>query len=104
VPSSHRRLRLALGIWASTVFVVLWAGAIAGAAGGGQPFEDAWRALGGLDGAARLAAWVVFLPIAVALWAANAELPAPILALVAIGLVAWTAAAWGGLVGTLRHA
>jgi hypothetical protein len=46
----------------------------------------------------------MFLPVAVELWGVNAEIPVQAVALIAFGLVAWTAAAWGGLIGTLRRA
>jgi hypothetical protein len=96
-----RGLRLALGAWASAVFLLLWAGAIAAVAGNGALSSTLWEGLGGLDGVMLLAAWVLFLPVGVGLWAANAELSLPVAILVIIGLGTWTAAAWGSLARTL---
>lgn len=85
------------------VFAVLWVGFALGLIAGGQAFADAWAWLNGLEPVARIAAWVLFLPIAVGLWAWNAALPAPVLAAVALGLVAWTLVAGGSLVRATRR-
>ena len=69
-----RRLQLALGTYAVLVFAVLWVGFALGLIAGGQAFADAWAWLNGLEPVARIAAWVLFLPIAVGLWAWNAGL------------------------------
>ena len=98
-----RRLQLVLGTYAVVVFALLWVGFAAGMASGGQAFTDAWAWLNGLEPIARIAAWTLFLPIAVGLWALNADLPAPIFALVVAGLVAWTAVAVGSLVRAVRR-
>lgn len=96
-----RGLRLVLGAWASAVFLLLWAGVIVALAGNGALLATLWEGLSGLDGAVMLLAWILFLPVGVGLWAANAGLSLPVTILVVIGLVAWTAAAWGGLARTL---
>jgi hypothetical protein len=98
-----RRLQLVLGTYAVLVFAVLWVGLAVGLVSGGQAFTDAWAWLNGLEPVARIAAWVLFLPIAVGLWAWNAGLPAPVFAAVAIGLVAWTLVAVGSLVRAVRR-
>lgn len=98
-----RRLQLALGAYAVLVFAVLWVGLVVGVITGDQRFADAWAWLNGLEPVARIAAWVLFLPIAVGLWAWNAGLPAPVLAAVLVGLVAWTLVAVGSLVRAVRR-
>ena len=85
------------------VFAVLWIGFALGLIAGGQVFADAWAWLDALEPAARIAVWVLFLPIAVGLWAWNAELPAPVFAAVLVGLVAWTLVAVGSLVRAVRR-
>ncbi len=101
--SRDRRLQLALGTYAVLVFGVLWVGFAFGLIAGGQAFADAWAWLNGLDPVARIAAWVLFLPIAVGLWAWNAALPAPVVVAVLVGLVAWTLVAGGSLVRAARR-
>ncbi len=71
-----RRLQLVLGTYAVAVFALLWVGFAVGLVSGGQAFADAWAWLNGLEPVARIAAWILFLPIAVGLWAWNATLPA----------------------------
>lgn len=101
----ERGLRLVLGVWASAVCLLLWAGAIAAAAGNAALLTTLWEGLSELDGVAMVIAWILFLPAGIGLWAANAGLSLPVAVLVVAGLVAWTAAAWGGLARTLadRH-
>ena len=79
-----QRLQLALGTYAVVVFAVLWLGFAVGLVTGGQVFADAWAWLNGLEPIARIAAWILFLPIAVGLWAWNAGLPTP----------AWPPSSW----------
>jgi hypothetical protein len=97
------RLQLALGIYAVIVFALFWAGFAAGLVAGGQGFADAWAWLNGLEPVARIAGWVLFLPVAVGLWAWNADLPPPVSAAVVVGLVAWTLVAVGSLVRSIRR-
>jgi hypothetical protein len=98
-----RRLQLALGTYAVLVLAALWVGFAVGLVAGGQAFADAWAWLNGLEPIARVVAWILFLPIAVGLWAWNADLPAPVFAAVAVGLVVWTLVAVGSLVRALRR-
>ena len=98
-----RRLRLVLGTYAVLVFAVLWVGFTLGLGAGGQAFVDAWAWLNGLEPVARIAMWVLFLPITIGLWAWNADLTAPVVAVVVAGLVAWTLVVVGGLVGAVRR-
>jgi hypothetical protein len=79
------------------VFAVLWVGFAVGLVSGGQAFADAWGWLNGLEPVARIAAWILFLPIAVGLWAWNTDLPAPVFAAVCAGPAAWTLVAVGAL-------
>ena len=83
-------------------FLVLWAGAAASLPWGGQLAVDAWAWLTGLPDLVGFAAWVLLLPVAVGLWASQADPPAVIGGLVALGLVLWTGVAWLGLARTLR--
>jgi hypothetical protein len=97
-----RGISLALGLWASIVFVMLWIGGIAGALIGGTLFADAWTTLGGLPVAVQVGVWVALLPVCVALWAAQAGVPVAVQVLVLFGLALWTWAAWGSLARTMR--
>jgi hypothetical protein len=102
-PTRDRRLQVALGTYAVVVFAVLWVGFAVGLVSSGQAFADAWGWLNGLEPVARIAAWILFLPIAIGLWAWNADLPAPAFAAVYAGLVAWTLVAVVGLVRAVRR-
>jgi hypothetical protein len=99
--SASRRLRLGLGVWAALAFLVLWAGALLDLASGGRLAADAWAWLSGLPDPVGFAAWVALLPVAVALWASQTEVPAIVGGLIAVGLVLWTAVAWFGLARTI---
>jgi hypothetical protein len=98
-----RRLQLALGTYAVLVFAMLWVGFAVGLVSGGQVFADAWTWLNGLEPVGRIAAWILFLPIAVGLWAWNADPPAPVLVAVVVGLIAWTLVAVGSLLRAVRR-
>ena len=101
--SSNRRLQLVLGTYAVLVFAVLWVGLAVGLIAGGQAFADAWTWLNSLVPVARITAWILFLPIAIGLWAWNAGLPAPVFAAVVVGLIAWTLVAVGSLARAVRR-
>jgi len=101
--SNDRRLQLVLGTYAVLVFAVLWVGLVVGLVAGGQAFADAWAWLNGLEPVARITAWILFLPIAIGLWAWNAGLPAPVFAAVAVGLVVWTLVAVGSQARAVRR-
>ena len=91
-----------LGAWASLVFLVLWAGALLDLAGGGRLAPDAWSWLAGLPDLAGFAAWVLLLPVAVALWASQSGLPGVVGWLLLVGLALWTVVAWLSLARSLR--
>ncbi len=99
----NQTLQLVLGTWAVLVFAALWVGFALGLVAGDQTFADAWAWLNGLEPLARIAAWILFLPITIGLWAWNAGLPAPLFAIVVAGLVAWTLVAVGSLVRAVRR-
>ena len=101
--SVDRAIRLSLAIWASVLFAVLWVGVVANLAGGGRLADDAWQALNALPPLVGALAWLLGLPLAVALWAAQADLPTAVAIVIMIGLGAWTAVAWTGLARTLRR-
>jgi hypothetical protein len=99
--AADRRLRLSLGLWASALFALLWAGVVISSLSGGGIANDAWRALTELPPVVALAAWLLCLPIPVALWTSQSGLPTILVAFVVMGLVAWTTVAWVGLARTL---
>jgi hypothetical protein len=104
--ADHRAGRVlgpALGLYAGAVFVLLWAGAVIGWVTGGATFADAWAWLSSLDTIAAVLAWILFLPIAVGLWAIDADLPPLAGAAIVAGLVVWTLAAASSLVRVLRR-
>lgn len=98
-----RVLGLALSVYAGAVFVVLWSGAIVGWVTGGAIFADAWAWLSSLDTIAAVLAWILFLPIAVGLWAIDADLAPLAGAAIVAGLLVWTLAAASSLVRVLRR-
>ena len=99
---ADRRIRLALGGWASLAFLALWAGVALNLVGSGRLAGDAWSWLTALPGIVQLAVWVLVLPVAVGLWAAVSSVPAVVGGVIVVGLVAWTAVAWFGLVRILQ--
>jgi hypothetical protein len=97
-----RLLGIILGVWASAAFLVLWAGAVLNLAAGGHVAGDAWSWLGELPDLAQFAAWILLLPVAVALWVSQSDVPELVRTVAALGLVLWTAVAWIGLARALR--
>jgi hypothetical protein len=81
---------------------VLWAGFAVGLVTGGAILEDGWAWLTGLDTVAAVIAWILFLPIAVGLWAWNEAGSVLVQGVVLAGLVGWTLLMVGGLVRTFR--
>lgn len=95
-----RAFEVGLSLYGAAVFAVLWGGLVVGLASDGVILEDAWAWLTGLETLPAVVAWVLFLPIAVGLWAWNEAGSAVVQAAVAVGLVAWTALVVNGLVKT----
>ena len=98
----HRAVEIVLGTYAVLVFAILWIGLVFGLADGGGLFVEAWASLTGLEVAAQIVLWILFLPITVGLWAWNAGLPSLLASAVALGLIAWTLVAISGLVRAIR--
>lgn len=95
---TRRHIERGLTIYASAVFVLLWAGVVIAAFSDGRLLVDAWAWLEGLDTIAAIVVWIAILPIGVYLWAWQAELEPVLMGLVMIGLALWAAAAWSALV------
>ena len=98
----HRAIEIVLGTYAVLIFAILWIGLAVGLANGGRLFVDAWVGLTGLEVAAQIVLWILFLPITVVLWAWNAGLPSLLVSAVALGLMAWTLVAIAGLTRAVR--
>jgi hypothetical protein len=96
-----RAVEAAMSLYGAAIFTVLWAGFAVGLATGGGLLVDAWAWLTGLEPVAAIVAWILLLPIAVGLWAWNASGSVLVIALVGVGLVAWTLLAVSGLVKVL---
>jgi hypothetical protein len=92
-----RVVAIAISLYAAGIFVVLWVGFAVGLATGGELLVDAWAWLTGLETFWAVVAWILFLPIAVGLWAWNAAGSAIVIGIVLAGLVAWTALAASGV-------
>jgi len=101
--AAGRTIEIALSIGVTVVFAVLWVGLAIGLATGGDVFADAWAWLTGLQPVAAVVVSVLILPIAVGLWAWDADLSTPVMAVVLVGLAAWTLAALSGLGRALRR-
>jgi hypothetical protein len=97
-----RVLAIGLGVYASAVFAVMWLGFAVALLWQPDLIEDAWQALRSLAPLPQVVAWILFLPIAVGLWAWTSDLPALVLVAVGAGLVVWTLAALGSLARNLR--
>jgi hypothetical protein len=92
-----RALEIVLPIGATLVFVALWIIVAVDVLTDSALPDDLWAWLTGLDLIAAIVAWVLFLPIGVYLWARQAGLDDWAMALVMLGLVAWTLLALSGL-------
>jgi hypothetical protein len=97
-----RGASLALAVGASVVFAALWIGLAWAVAVDPSMPAAAWSWLRALELVPQLVAWIAVLPVAVALWVWTASFPPFVGILVGLGLVAWTAAAAGGLLRQLR--
>lgn len=97
-----RAFEIALSLYGAAVFMVLWVGFALGLATGGDLLADAWAWLSGLEPVAVVVAWILFLPIAVGLWAWNAVGSPLVTGAAAAGLVAWTLLMASGLLRTFR--
>jgi hypothetical protein len=95
-------VEIVLSTYAVLVFAILWIGVAIGIADGGRLLTDAWTRLTGLEVVAQVALWILFLPIAVLLWAWNSGLAAPFAWVVALGLLTWTLVALAGLARAFR--
>lgn len=98
-----RAFEVGLSLYGAVIFTVLWVGFAVGLATGGGLLVDAWAWLSGLETVWAVVAWILFLPIAVGLWAWNAAGSPIIIGAVLAGLVAWTALAVSGLVKIFRR-
>ncbi len=95
---------MGLAVYAGAIFVILWVGAAYALLAAPDLIDDAWAWLTGLSTVPAILAWILGLPIAIALWAAQADL-APVLAVaVGLGLLAWTGLAVRGLLHAFRPA
>jgi hypothetical protein len=95
--SAGRAVAVAVSLYAAAIFVVLWVGFAVGLATGGALLVDAWAWLTSLETLWAVVAWILFLPIAVGLWAWNAAGSPVVIGAVLAGLVAWTALAVSGI-------
>lgn len=100
---SGRAVEVALKLYASAVFVVLWLLVAAAVFTDGALLEDSWAWLSGLDTLAAAVVWLAILPIGVFLWAWQAALEPLWMGVVLLGLVAWSAIGFSGLVGLARR-
>ena len=98
-----RAFEVGLSLYGAVIFTVLWLGFAVGLATGGQLLVDAWAWLTGLETFWAVVAWILFLPIAVGLWAWNAAGSPIVIGAVLAGLVAWTALVVSGLVKVFRR-
>jgi hypothetical protein len=99
---TDRRIRVALGSWASLAFLVLWVGVALNLVHGGRLAGDAWSWLAALPGALQLVVSVLVLPVTIGLWVSEADVPTFVEGAVVLGLVAWTGVAWFGLLRILQ--
>ena len=105
--TSHRPfgrvLEIVLSVCVAAIFVVLWVGVAIAALTDGAILADAWAWLTSLPPVVAVVTWIAILPIAVGLWAWDADLAPIAMGAVLVGLVAWTLVAASGLVKSLRR-
>ena len=94
---SARVVEVVLSIGALIVFAILWFYVAAAVFTDGTLLDDTWAWLGSLDTLAAVVAWLALLPLAVFLWAWQADLQPWVMGIVMLGLVAWTLVAASGL-------
>ena len=99
---SHR-VELALSVYASAVFVILWAFVAVAAVTDAALVGETWAWLDGLDTIGAIIVWLAILPVAVFLWAWQAGLDVLLMGLLMVGLAAWSAVAWSGLLRALSR-
>lgn len=92
-----RTLEVALPVYASVVFVVLWVYVALAALTDSPLPSDTWSWLSALGLLPTVVIWIAILPLGVFLWTAQASLEPVWMAIVMLGLVAWTSIAWVGL-------
>ena len=93
------------GVVFAAVFVVLWIYILAAVLTDSQLLADTWAWLSSLGPIETIVVWLAILPIAVFVWAWQADLSPLVMGLVILGMVAWTAVAfWGPLKGLTRRA
>ena len=96
-------LDVTLPIYASVVFVGLWLYVVLAAFTDSSLPAQTWAWLQGLDTILAVVAWLAILPIAVFLWAWQADLEALYFALVVVALAGWTFIAWSGSLRAIRR-
>jgi hypothetical protein len=94
---SARVVEVVLSIGALIVFAILWFYVAAAVFTDGTLLDDTWAWLGSLDILAAVVAWLALLPLAVFLWAWQADLQPWVMGIVMLGLAAWTLVAASGL-------
>ena len=97
-PSRLERLAgLALSTWAVAVLALLWIGLAVALATEPSRLDDAWAWLRSLPPVPQVIAWILFLPVAVGLWAWTSDLGQVATLAIGAGLVLWTVAAAASL-------
>ncbi len=97
-----RSTEVILSSYAAAAFVVLWCYVAAATFTDGGLLTDTWAWLSGLGTVAAIVVWLAILPVAVFVWAWQADLSPFVMGIVLLGLVLWTAVAFSGLVRMLH--
>ena len=92
-----RAMEIVFPILATIVFVILWVYVVLASFTDSPLPADTWAWLSGLDTIAAVIVWIIILPLAVYLWAWQADLEPVWMGLVMLGMVAWTSLAVSGL-------
>ena len=98
-----RVLDTVLPVLASAVFVVTWIYVALAVLTESTLPADTWDWLSGLELVPAVVAWLALLPLAVFLWAWQAELEPIWFGLIMVGLAGWTFVAWSGTVRALAR-
>ena len=98
-----RTLDVTLPILASIVFVVVWIYVALAVLTDSTLPADTWTWLSGLELVPAVVAWIALLPLAVFLWAWQADLEPIWFGLIMVALAGWTFLAWSGSVRALAR-
>jgi len=98
-----RTIGFVFALFFGAVFALLWVYIVAAAVTEGALLADTWTWLSGLSPVEAVVVWLAILPIAVFVWAWQADLGSLAMSLVLLGMVVWTAIAFWAPMKNVVH-